>query len=88
MEILKYFRGNELQNYFTKIVEDNLRAIIKPQYVDHLPRQVSGKVLEILTQKNDNNNMDEMVRELGIALITSGATCRAYHRRADGRAGP
>ncbi|GAB4861916.1 hypothetical protein Ancab_037171 [Ancistrocladus abbreviatus] len=34
-EILAYFRGSELQNYFTRILEDNLKAIIKPQYVDH-----------------------------------------------------
>ena len=27
-----------LQNYFTKILEDNLKAIIKPQYVDHIPK--------------------------------------------------
>ncbi|KAI7751835.1 hypothetical protein M8C21_022787 [Ambrosia artemisiifolia] len=32
-EILTYFRGSELQNYFTRILEDNLKAIIKPHYV-------------------------------------------------------
>lgn len=37
-EILTYFRGSELQNYFTKILEDNIKAIIKPQYVDHIPK--------------------------------------------------
>lgn len=36
--ILKHFRGSELQNYFTKILEDNIKAIIKPQYVDNIPR--------------------------------------------------
>lgn len=37
-EILKYFRGSELQNYFTKVLEDNLKAITKPQYVDQIPK--------------------------------------------------
>ena len=37
-EILTYFRGSELQNYFTRILEDDLKAIIKPQYVDHIPK--------------------------------------------------
>jgi hypothetical protein len=32
--MISYF----LQNYFTKILEDNLKAIIKPQYVDHIPK--------------------------------------------------
>jgi len=39
-EILTYFRGSELQNYFTKILEDDLTACIKPQYVDQIPRAV------------------------------------------------
>ena len=33
-EILVHFRGSELQNYFTKILEDTMKATIKPQYVD------------------------------------------------------
>jgi ATP-binding cassette subfamily E protein 1 len=37
-EILAYFRGSELQNYFTKILEDDLKAVIKPQYVDQIPK--------------------------------------------------
>ncbi|TMS01990.1 ATP-binding cassette sub-family E member 1 [Larimichthys crocea] len=41
-EILTYFRGSELQNYFTKILEDDLRAIVKPQYVDQIPKTVKG----------------------------------------------
>lgn len=46
-EILAYFRGSELQNYFTKILEDDLKAIVKPQYVDQIPKtvKVSMKLL-------------------------------------------
>ena len=40
----QHFRGSELQNYFTKLLEDELKAIIKPQYVDHIPRAVKGTV--------------------------------------------
>ena len=40
-DILKYFRGSELQNYFTKVLEDNIKAIIKPQYVDNIPRALA-----------------------------------------------
>ncbi|CEH13356.1 rnase l inhibitor [Ceraceosorus bombacis] len=41
-EILKYFRGSELQNFFQKVLEDNIKALIKPQYVDHIPRAIKG----------------------------------------------
>lgn len=28
-EILEYFRGSELQNYFTRVLEDNLKVKIR-----------------------------------------------------------
>lgn len=33
-----------LSDYFTKILEDNLKAVVKPQYVDQIPRAVKGDV--------------------------------------------
>lgn len=30
-DILKHFRGSELQNFFTRILEDDIKALIKPQ---------------------------------------------------------
>ena len=39
-EILTNYRGSALQNFFKKILEDNLKAVIKPQYVDQIPRAV------------------------------------------------
>jgi len=39
--ILRHFRGSELQNYFTKVLEDDIKAIIKPQYVDNIPRALA-----------------------------------------------
>eukprot|EP00493_Phyllostaurus_siculus_P026358 UN26703 len=37
--ILNYFRGSDLQNYFTKVLEDDIKALMKPQYVDHIPKK-------------------------------------------------
>jgi ATP-binding cassette subfamily E protein 1 len=68
-DILKHFRGSELQNYFTKILEDNLKAIIKPQYVDHLPKAVQGKVGELLESKCERNNKDEMIDILDLKEV-------------------
>ena len=42
-EILTYFRGSELQNYFQRVLEDDVKAIIKPQYVDHIPKVRGGR---------------------------------------------
>ena len=52
-EILNHYRGSELQNYFTRILEDNLVCLVKPQYVDHIPRAVKGTVQKICAKKAD-----------------------------------
>ena len=64
-EILNHFRGSELQNYFTKILEDDLKALIKPQYVDQSPEAVKGTVQALLDRKDEKQNQDEICVLLG-----------------------
>jgi len=59
-EILLHFRGSELQNFFTKLLEDDIKALIKPQYVDHIPRAVKGTVVAIMSKKDDRKISEEM----------------------------
>ncbi|KAI1357716.1 P-loop containing nucleoside triphosphate hydrolase protein [Xylaria arbuscula] len=40
--VIRYFRGSELQTYFTKLLEDDLQAVVKPQYVDQIPKAIRG----------------------------------------------
>lgn len=59
--VLAHFRGSELQNYFTKILEDNLKAVVKPQYVDQIPRAAKGLVGDLLGKKADADNLDHVI---------------------------
>ncbi|KAJ3175242.1 ATP-binding cassette sub- E member 1 [Geranomyces variabilis] len=68
-DILKYFRGSELQNYFTKVLEDNLKAIIKPQYVDNIPKAIKGKVDELITRKLERDNKAFLIDQLDLADV-------------------
>merc|ERR1712137_675974 len=68
-EILTYFRGSELQNYFTRILEENLKALIKPQYVDQIPKKAKGTVRLWLDAKNERDNKEEIVNALDIAKV-------------------
>jgi len=68
-EILKKFRGSELQNYFVKLLEEKLISVIKPQYVDNIPNLVKGKVMDILKKYNEKNILDSVISELQIADI-------------------
>uniref|UniRef100_A0A914ZY53 ATP-binding cassette sub-family E member 1 n=1 Tax=Parascaris univalens TaxID=6257 RepID=A0A914ZY53_PARUN len=67
--ILAYFRGSELQNYFTKILEDNLKAVVKPQYVDQIPRAAKGQVIELLKRKCDRENIEEVSKQLELESV-------------------
>ncbi|XP_059051755.1 protein Pixie [Achroia grisella] len=68
-EILSHFRGSELQNYFTKILEDDLKALIKPQYVDQIPKAVKGTVGQLLDKKDEMKNQPEICRMLDLSHI-------------------
>eukprot|EP00096_Caligus_rogercresseyi_P013468 TRINITY_DN6111_c0_g1_i1.p1 TRINITY_DN6111_c0_g1~~TRINITY_DN6111_c0_g1_i1.p1 ORF type:complete len:616 (-),score=194.80 TRINITY_DN6111_c0_g1_i1:257-2104(-) len=66
-DILHYFRGSELQNYFTKILEDNLKAVIKPQYVDQIPKAVKGSVQSLLDKKDEMKNQESVADLLDLS---------------------
>jgi len=68
-EILAYFRGSELQNYFTKILEDDLKAVIKPQYVDQIPKAVKGSVQTLLDKKDELKRQDEICEILDLLKV-------------------
>mmetsp|Transcript_5268 Transcript_5268/g.7763 ORF Transcript_5268/g.7763 Transcript_5268/m.7763 type:complete len:623 (+) Transcript_5268:117-1985(+) len=58
-EILVHFRGSDLQNYFTKVLEDTMKATMKPQYVDHIPKAVRGLVGDILKSKDERSEIEK-----------------------------
>ncbi|KAM5191298.1 ATP-binding cassette sub-family E member 1 [Mantella aurantiaca] len=68
-EILTYFRGSELQNYFTKILEDDLKAIIKPQYVDQIPKAAKGPVGTILDRKDETRTQTIVCKQLDLTHL-------------------
>ena len=77
---MRYFRGSELQNYFTKLLEDNLKATLKPQYVDLIPKAVKGTVNGVLTAKCEKDNLSQVldmmdlkdVLDRDISLLSGG----------------
>ena len=68
-DILKYFRGSELQNFFTKVLEDNLKSAIKPQYVDSIPKFVKGSLQKIVDTKDQKKNSPTLLKELDLSHL-------------------
>lgn len=60
------FRGSELQNYFSRILENNLKALVKPQYVDHIPKAVKGKVGPLFREKDQRERAEIMLGEMDL----------------------
>lgn len=70
-EIVQHFRGSTLQEYFLKIGEGRLRISHKPQYVDKLPKAISGKVGGLLEKVNERNILDNIAEQLELKQLWS-----------------
>ena len=60
-----------MQNYFTKLLEDDLKTVIKPQYVDRIPKEgtVKGTVTDNLKKTSELGNEEDMIKILGIVVL-------------------
>jgi translation initiation factor RLI1 len=54
------------------VLEDNLKPTIKPQYVDHIPRAVKGNVGEVLSQKDERGEKQNLLDVLGKEGVSKG----------------
>jgi len=70
-EVLAYFHGSELQNYFKCMVEDNLKPIMKPQVkIIHKNRNsFRGIVGQLLDRKDERGMKDQLCNELQLSEI-------------------
>lgn len=68
-EVIRFFRGSELQTYFSKMAEGGLRVVHKPQAIDNIPRYVKGSVREVLSRVDEKGEMGDVVKELGLDKV-------------------
>jgi ATP-binding cassette subfamily E protein 1 len=68
-ELSQHYRGSTLQDYFQRLSEGNLKVVHKPQYVDRIPRIVSGKVGELLDKVDERDKLGELTEELQLETI-------------------
>jgi translation initiation factor RLI1 len=45
-----------------------LKALIKPQYVDQIPKAVKGRVIELLNKKAEMENTEQILDSLGMIM--------------------
>lgn len=68
-EILEKYSNTNLFEHFKGMAEKKLKVSLKPQYVDKLPRIVSGKVKTLLGGIDTDKNLNEIISDLEIKPI-------------------
>ncbi|HDH07244.1 MAG TPA: ribosome biogenesis/translation initiation ATPase RLI, partial [Thermoproteales archaeon] len=68
-EIIRFFRGTELQNYFKDLSNGKIRAVYKPQEIGVLPRVLKGTVKSLLDVADERGIKNELVELLGLKNI-------------------
>ena len=66
---VEYYSGSELHDHFKQILNKNINSIVKPQYVDKLPKMMKGSIKEILKKADTTGSFDEIVEKLGISNV-------------------
>lgn len=67
-EIIKYYRGTELQSYFERL-RKGIKVSFKPQHIEKIPKVATGKVKELLTKYDERKCMNEIIEELELENI-------------------
>jgi ATP-binding cassette subfamily E protein 1 len=65
-EILKYYKGSELYNYFKKSLDDELTVSVKIQHVDAISKVKTGTVEELLAKVDKDNRRAEFIEILDL----------------------
>lgn len=63
-DIIKYYRGSDLQNYFSGVIEDQLRVVVKPQLEAGFARRLKGKTVRDLMKARDERGMMDRYAKL------------------------
>ena len=68
-KVIEYYKGSALQSYFSKLSNGEIKAILKPQMVDQLPKVVKGKVKNLLENVNERNKLEYVCQELQLENV-------------------
>lgn len=68
-EVLEYYSGTSMYEYFSKVAEGTIKVSQKPQYVDMIPKAFKGKTRELLENTDESGRLDDLVNKLGLSNI-------------------
>ena len=68
-EILEQFKGTALYEHMKALADNRIRNVVKPQYVDMLPKVMKGKIKDILKKADERDKFGEIVEKFSLHKI-------------------
>ena len=68
-DIIEYYAGTELHDHFKDLADKKIASIVKPQYIDKLPKLAKGKIKDVLKKADTSGNFDSIVEKLGLTNV-------------------
>jgi len=68
-QLIKTFRGTELQSYLEKLKDKDVKTSYKPQRVDQIPKLYKGKVSKLLKKTDEREILSELLKRFGLEAI-------------------
>ncbi len=68
-EVIRHFRGSELQDYLKRLADGQIRVVNKPERIDKIPLVVRGRVIDVLEKVDERGVLNEAVDLLGLKSI-------------------
>ena len=66
-DILQRFSGSVLGDYLKKVMDKKIKTSFKPQYVDRIPNNYSGRVSGLLEKTDERGVLADLTETLGIS---------------------
>ncbi len=68
-EVIRLFRGTELQNYLKKIAYGELKSVVKIQYIGYVRKALKGRVKDLLQKADERGLYRDVVDKLNLQKI-------------------
>lgn len=68
-DIIEYFKGSELHQYFIELIKSKDKIIHKPQNITGIPKFVTGRVYDLLKKNDKEEQLDQISKKLNLTEI-------------------
>ena len=68
-KVLEHYSGTALYDYFSDVVDGEIKVSQKPQYVDMIPKAFKGKTSELLDKTDERGKLPELIERLNLSHV-------------------